>query len=410
MTPVQPDRRNYQAFLWHAAWLALATTFTDINTVMPGLLVQAGGTEFHVGLLTGIMVGVPLVAQLLFASFLSTREMKRPFLLLGINLRIVALAGVAATLGIAARLNSVVLILLVYLWMLLFSASGAFAGVSYTDILGKSIGADSRRRFFVVRQYISSGGILISALIARWVLGIYAYPDAYLVLFTAAAVTLAMASAGFWRIREQPAAALESRRGLLAVMRMIPSMVRDDRNLRSYIAMANLSGVGTALLPFLIVLAKREMGLDGTQLGTFLLVQIAGMLISNLIWQRVIRRTAFRGVLLAASVLGVAVPIAALLLAPLGSPWLYAIVFLVSGASISARRIGQDGAIVQMSNDQNRALYTGVIGTLNLTIAIFPLVVGLLITAIGYWPVFLLAAVCMALSGIFVRRLHCVIE
>jgi hypothetical protein len=410
MTPTQPDRRNFRAFLWHAAWLALATTFTDINTVMPGLLVQAGGTEFHVGLLTGIMVGVPLVAQLLFASFLSTRELKRPFLLLGINLRIIALVGVAVTLGIAGRIDALLLILFVYFWMLLFSASGAFAGVSYTDILGKSIGAASRRRFFVVRQYISSAGILVSALIARWVLGVYTYPVTYLVLFSAAAVTLTMASAGFWRIQEQPTSALEGRRGLVAVIRMIPSMMREDRNLRSYIGMANLSGVGTALLPFLIVLAKREMGLDGAQVGTFLLVQIAGMLISNLIWQRVIRRTAFRGVLLAATVIGVAVPIAALVLAPLASPWIYAIVFVLSGASISARRIGQDGAVVQMSNDQNRALYTGVIGTLNLTIALFPLVVGLLITAIGYWPVFLFAALCMALSGLFVRRLHCVIE
>ena len=55
--------RNYWAFLWHAAWLALAATFTDVNTVMPGLIVQAGGSEIHVGILTGIMIGVPMITQ-----------------------------------------------------------------------------------------------------------------------------------------------------------------------------------------------------------------------------------------------------------------------------------------------------------------------------------------------------------
>jgi MFS family permease len=403
----QSERRNYRAFLWHAAWLALATTFTDINTVMPGLLVQAGGTEFHVGLLTGIMIGVPLVAQLLFAGFLSTRALKRPFLLLGINVRIVALAGVALTLAIAPQLGALGLILLVYLWMLLFSASGAFAGVSYTDILGKSITTEDRRRFFVARQYISSFGILLSAFVARWVLGFYSYPTTYLILFAAAAVTLLVASGGFWQIREKPTPTQDSERGIVAVLRKLPSMIRADRNLQSYIVMSNLSGFGTALLPFLVVLAQRRMGLSGTEIGTFLLVQIVGMLVSNLVWQRVITVAAFRGVLLAATVIGALVPVAALVLVGVGSPWLYSIVFLLSGASISARRIGQDGAVVQMSTDQNRALYTGAIGTLNLTIAFFPLMVGLLIEYLGYWPVFVFAAVAMAASGFFVRRLHC---
>ena len=45
------------------------------------------------------MIGLPLVAQLLFAGFLHTRPRKKPYLLLGINLRVLALAAGAAAIA-----------------------------------------------------------------------------------------------------------------------------------------------------------------------------------------------------------------------------------------------------------------------------------------------------------------------
>ena len=68
MKPIRSDARNYYAFLWHATFLALTLTFTDVNTVLPSLIVRAGGGVRQVGLLTAIMVGTPIVGQLLFAA------------------------------------------------------------------------------------------------------------------------------------------------------------------------------------------------------------------------------------------------------------------------------------------------------------------------------------------------------
>jgi len=398
--------RNFWAFLWHAVWLALATTFTDVNTVLPGLIVQAGGTEIHVGILTGVMIGVPLIAQFLFAGFLSSRRLKRPYLLLGINLRVVALFGVAWTLVAAANMATGGTIGVVYLWMMVFGLSGAFAGIAYNDILGKSITRDLRKRFFVIRQTASATAVLVSALVARWILSAFEYPMTYRILFWGAGATLLVASAGFWGLREEPVAT-PPKGGFLTLAKSLPDMLRRDANLRNYVLMANFAGVGTALLPFLMILARDRMGLTGDQIGAFLLVQIVGMLLSNIVWTRVVRRSLYRGVLLAATALGVVLPFLALLLASTGSTLLYGIVFVVSGSAISARRIGRDGAIVEMSTETNRALYTGATGALNLTMALFPLVVGLLLRAVGYWPVFSLAAITMAISGVFAYRLNC---
>lgn len=122
-------------------------SFTEVNTVMPALVMEAGGSVFAVGALTAIMLGLPLVSQLVFAGFLSTRERKKPFLLLGINLRVAALA--AAAFGIAAFGTDVRVIGVVFLAMTVFALSGAFAGVSYTELVGTLVPTGQRRSFFV---------------------------------------------------------------------------------------------------------------------------------------------------------------------------------------------------------------------------------------------------------------------
>jgi hypothetical protein len=169
---------NYLSFLS----LALATTFTDVNTVMPALILQAGGSQAQVGVLTGIMFGVALVAQFLLAGFI-LQMAEEPFLLLGINMRVAALAGVPWTLASAGSLSTAGVVPVVYLWMLLFAASGAFAGVSYKDIVGKSFEGNGRRQFFVARQVVSAAGRQNSALLARSAIARFAYPLLYQLLF-----------------------------------------------------------------------------------------------------------------------------------------------------------------------------------------------------------------------------------
>lgn len=68
---------NFKAFLWHAIFLALASNFMDIDTVIPAMLIQSGGSSFHLGILTAILLGGSSFFQLFFASYLSNKQFKR---------------------------------------------------------------------------------------------------------------------------------------------------------------------------------------------------------------------------------------------------------------------------------------------------------------------------------------------
>ncbi len=85
------SKRNFKAFVWHAVFLALTKNLADINTVIPTMLIQAGGTPFHLGILTAIMVGGSKFMHIFFAAFPTHKEKTRKYFLLGIYLRVGAL-------------------------------------------------------------------------------------------------------------------------------------------------------------------------------------------------------------------------------------------------------------------------------------------------------------------------------
>ena len=74
---------------------------------------------------------------------------------------------------------------------------------------------------------------------------------------------------------------------------------------------------------------------------------------------------------------------------------------------MSAQRISQEGVLLEISENDNRALYSGINGAFNLTIALFPLISGFLIAAIGYTPVFITGSLAMISALFFARRLNC---
>jgi len=383
--------RNYHAFIWHAFFLALTSTFTEINTVISGLLMTAGGSALHLGFLTAIMTGIPPLSKILFAGYISGKQRKRPYLLVGINARILALAVIAWILfenTANPDISSPLLIPFVFVLMFIFAVAGSFAGISYTDILGKSLNAGERRHFFVVRQYFQSGGILISALIARQLMHLLPYPMNYVILFAAASFMLLVASGGFWALQEPLRSVHSGRRpSLPALLRSIPALVRSDRNLLNYIILQNISGVGMMLLPFYMALARDRFGLSGTDIGNFLLLQIIGSVLSVKIWSMVNHRGGYKRILSLCLLLSAALPIYAYLSSSLGL-LAFAPVFFFSGSIISARHMSFEAVFIDITDDQNRALYAGIAGVSNIVSALIPVFSAVLILNLGFLPVF----------------------
>ena len=152
----QTSQHNYYSFLWHAVFLALAINFMDMDTIIPAMMLDAGGSALQLGILTAIMLGGGRVAQLFFAPFLNNQPSKKGYLLGGINARVFALAGMGLLFYLSSYRKGSFIIWSIFILISLFSFSGAFANINYVDILGKSVLEKKRKAFFSIKHVLSN--------------------------------------------------------------------------------------------------------------------------------------------------------------------------------------------------------------------------------------------------------------
>lgn len=400
----EDSRHNFRAFIWHAFFLSLTTSFMDVDTVLPSMLVKAGGGSFALGLMTAIMIGGASLMQLVFAGFLYGKAYKKKFLLTGIYLRTFALASIAVLFYVSNQMPDFLLLTLIFLFISVFSFSGAFANISYVDILGKSILSKRRKKFFTLQQSLNSIGLLASALVVRELLKYFGYPANYSILFIIAALLLLIASGGFWMIREVPSGKKQGKR-FVDFLRMIPGEINRNPNLKYYLLLINMMGLAMTVLPFLILLAKERFGLSDASVGNFLLFRVSGMLLISFLIYGFSRKKGYKGILYSGILIGVILPPLALFLSD--NLVYYQLVFILSGVYFSIYKISISGILVEISTDENRAIYTGIAGAGNILPVVFPLMAGTFISTVGFQAVFIFVSVSLLLSIPLVARLNC---
>ncbi|MBW2699947.1 MAG: MFS transporter [Deltaproteobacteria bacterium] len=399
-----PRNSNFAPLLWHAAFLALASNFMDVDTIIPSMLIKAGGNEIHLGFMTAIMLGGSSLFQLFFAGLISHKPRKKNFLLWGINLRIIALFALAILFFYSDSLAQGLLILFIFVFISQFSFSGAFANISYVDIVGKSIKGPARKTFFSAKQVVFSAGVFVSALVARELLVMLDFPNNYAFLFALAAALLFVASLGFWRLKEEPTQTAE-KKTLLKFLTMIPAEVKNNKNLKYYLLLINSLGLGLSTLPFIIYLAKESFGLSYSLIGNFLLLKTLGMLGASLLLLKFARRFKYKYLLMISLILAASMPIASLLFRD--STLAYQSIFVFAGIFMATYKTAIEGILLEISTDENRAIYTGISGAGNILTTIFPLVAGVLILILGYTPVFIAVSLLILSSFYFVLRIDC---
>ncbi len=397
------SRHNYQAFLWHSIFLALAKNFMDVDTVIPAMLVEAGGEAVHIGLITAIMLGGSSFTQLFFAPVLSNYPYKKRSLLLGINGRILSLLGLFLLMFYSRQLGVAFTLVLIFLLITLFSLGGAFAGICYTDILGKSIREDTRKSFFSIREVIMGAGAFASALLVREVLTIWDYPLNYAYMLLIGFLALLIASLGFWRLWEVAPSGMtiKSSRHFLQVAR--EELARNPR-LKYFLGFVNTQGISIAFLPFVILYGKEFFQTGAADTGRFLIFKvIGGVVVSGLVFLAA-RKLKYRYLLYGNTVLAAALPWLVLLAGRSGQ---LELVFLLGGVVISVYIITMNGVLLEISGNENRTLYSGIAGAGNLIPAFFPMLGGWLIATTGFLPFFGLYVLILLAALFFIYKIDC---
>lgn len=134
------------------------------------------------------------------------------------------------------------------------------------------------------------------------------------------------------------------------------------------------------------------------------------MIISNFLWHRVVRKFSFKGMLIISVLLLCFLPLLTLAINYFNNIKLFYLLFLFAGSAISAQKNALDGVLVEISNEENRPLYTGIFVVLNITSALVSLFMGFIFDKIGYSVPFILISLITLSTLIFIREMICPID
>ncbi|MFC0878667.1 MFS transporter [Saccharicrinis sp. FJH2] len=401
--PVKISTHNFKAFIWHAAFLALAQSFMDVDTVIPAMLVEAGGNAFHIGLMTAILMGGSSFTQLFFAPFISNRPYKKGILLIGINARVLALISLGLILFYLSGQHSGIILYLIFALISLFALGGAFANIAYVDIVGKSINAEKRKRFFSLRQIIIGVAVLVSAFAAKQIITSRAFPVNYAYTFLIGGVLLLTASGGFWSIKEHVSSHMKIS-SLTDFFRVMKTEIKQNEKLIYFLGFINTQGIAISFLPFVVLYAKTMFNADSADTGNFLFNKIIGVVLVSVFVLIFSGKVKYKYMLITNVILSVLLASLVLFINDLVA---IRYLFIIGGIIFSLYNISMNGVLLEVSGNENRALYAGFAGAGNILPAVFPLLGGWLIQKMGFATFFGLFIVIVISSLYFIRKMNC---
>ena len=398
-------KKNYAIFIWHGFFLALTMSMLDLNTVFPTLISTFTDSKIIFGSLYSIMLGAPLVFNLIFSHYLKTHALKKKFLIFGIYIRSLSLLGMAVFTYFYGLKHPTLVVSSFFLWIFLFSVSAGFAGISYADLIAKTIPSNRRTELYAIKQFVGSlaalgGGLIVSRIFSLETL---VFPLNYSISLSIGFIGLFIASMGFWFLEEPKSQIIPDEKGkFLDYLKLIPHYVKSDLSFQKYIIVENMASFSVMILPFYMLFAKEIFQLDNSYIGRYLIFQISGTLLSNLVWGYLAKKFNSKRVVRTCIILGGIIPIVAILTSFLG-PDAFAIVFLLLGFIISGRRVGFEPYLLDIAPEEHRTEYLGIRGTLNIFIVVLPILGGIFINTFGYYPTFAFVSIVMISASILLK-------
>jgi MFS family permease len=395
------NRRNFFAGLWHAAFLALGVSLTQPTTVISAFVADLTGSTVWVGGLSTVLTVAAALPQLFVARWIEPHPRKMPYLMLAIYLRVASWGVLAWLIYTIGAEQPITLAWALVVMLAVFYAGGGLGNIPYTDIIGKIIPAKRRGAFFGGKEALAGPLAVGAALGARQILANVVYPNNYALLFGLAALGLAIASLGFWMMREPPAPGGEQR---TQTWKAYWGQIREaSRRLESLISIELLTGFSLMALPFYVVYARDQLSAPPDATGWFLLAQVLGGVLANVVWARLVDRAGSRWMVFFCAIISTLTPILAIVLSPLGWPAL-AIIFFLAGATFNGRRVGFQSALLELAPASERPTYAGINAVMILPLAFLSLGAGLFLQQWSYTSLFIFAAVFIGAGAVMAWR------
>jgi MFS family permease len=399
-------RWNFAVIVADASAFITGLAFASPLVVLPLFIERLTGSTVLVGVITALQMAGWFLPQLATASYVEHQPRKKPFMLKACILGRMPVALIPISLIALAGHPQLVLAIFLAVYFFFYLSDG-MTGVPWTDIGAKTIPPRLRGRFFGAMQFVGGALSVLAGLAVRKILGNprLPYPHDYATLFAIQFVLLMVSLVFLALIREPMRPVREDRRGFVALLRAAPGLLRANAQFVRMLVVAGLAWGGTVAVPFYAVYAHDELGLPDAMAGVFVSAQMAGGIVSSMVWAYVSDRVGSRRVIQGTALCSLAAPLFGLLApfplshhGPQVLGYGYAFTFFLLGAVANGGWIGYTNFTLEVVEEKERPSYIGLMYSVSAPAVLVPVLGGWLVKAVGYQPTFARAARFGALS------------
>jgi MFS family permease len=387
----------------------LAEALIGGTTVLPLFISNLTASKVLVGLAGTMSQAGWYMPQLIVAGFIEHAPRKKPVYVWAGVVRFAAIWIIAILVPVLAGARAGLFLVLFFMLYSIYTLGAGVAAISFMDIVAKAIPAQRRGTFFGAR--LSLGGLLssLAGFFVRDILDNRPFPDDFAVLFASAGVVVTAAILSFCLAPEPVAKGTQMKMPFARFLRRGPHLLKTNPSYRMLLIVRVLLSVWSMALPFYIIFATEQLGVDPSDAGVFLSIQMLGFVVSNVLWASLSNKTGNKIVLVLVSAVALVSPILAVASGRLPSgdtTVLTGVVFFFLGFALSGFRLGETNYMLDVSPDAERPTYLGFMNTLVAPVLLLSMFGGFIIEKTSFEALFLAVMVAAAAALFAALRLE----
>ena len=191
---------------------------------------------------------------------------------------------------------------------------------------------------------------------------------------------------------------------LRSFIQILKRELKENKKLPYFLGFINTQGIIISFLPFVMLYAKQHLNAQSSDTGTFLLFKVIGIVIISLLVFFFSKKTRYN------KILYFNVALSALLIVLtffIHNQRSLILVFVMGGMAFSLFTITMNGLLLEVSTNENRAIYTGFAGAGNILPALVPIAGGGIISLFGFTSFFVMYLVLILSSLFFIYKIDC---
>ncbi len=341
----------------------LGDAIANPKTTLAWLLSALGAPGVFTALLVPIRESGSLIPQLIIASYVRLKAVRKWTFVVGCLLQGFAVLGMA---GVAASLEGTIAGFGLIGALIVFSLARGLCSVASKDVLGKTVPKTRRGRVSGWSEFTAG---LVTLGVGAILLADLGEPGdmlVYLILLACAGGLWFLAAGSYTLIREFPGATEGGSNALSEALKRL-RLLSEDRTFRNFVIARSLLLCSALSAPFFIMLAHQNT--DGAMLvlGLFVMADGLASLLSAPFWGRFADYSSRRVMVLAgAFAAATGLVLVALVNGIEGlaeATWIYPVFFFLLAIAHAGVRLGRKTYIVDLAGGNRRTDYVSVSNT-----------------------------------------------